>query len=514
MRLIAISLLLFCVLDVSNAILGTRFWKFREMVERQRREKALKQKQKWQNVIPLVGKPMFEFEAQFLMQPLEHFDPMVKDTYQQRYWVNPTYWNKPDGPVFLYIAGERGLGSYVVEIGEHVDLAKKYGALIVAVEHRFYGASINVDGLELKQMQYLSSQQALADLASFHSFAQSKFDLTEKNTWICFGGSYPGALSAWFRLKYPHLVYGAIASSAPVKAETNFEGYNEVVAASLADPVVKGSQECEANVASAFKEINQKIQEKQFDVLKKDFLSCNNISNPNDTATFVSNMASLLMGIVQYNEMTTWDIEQFCSYMTQPRKPYDNLAIFNAKYLNDSGEECSDNSFDNYLKLLRDTTSKSEGVGIRQWTYQTCTQFGYYQTCDSNTTCPFSPQMDLKSSLILCSAAFNISGSVVDRRVDFTNSYYGADHPSGTRIVFVNGSIDPWHALSVLQNLSPTVTAIFINGTAHCANMEEPTPQDLPSLVQARQKIDAQIGQWLQQARGQHENNKLYFKPQ
>ncbi len=45
-------------------------------------------------------------------------------------------------------------------LGEHVDLAKKYGALIFSVEHRFYGGSINKDGLELGQLQYLSSQQA------------------------------------------------------------------------------------------------------------------------------------------------------------------------------------------------------------------------------------------------------------------------------------------------------------------------------------------------------------------
>ena len=56
-------------------------------------------------------------------------------------------------------------------------------------------------------LKYLNSEQALADLAAFSQSMARKFNLTSSK-WISFGGSYPGSLSAWFRLKYPHLVHG------------------------------------------------------------------------------------------------------------------------------------------------------------------------------------------------------------------------------------------------------------------------------------------------------------------
>lgn len=72
-------------------------------------------------------------------------------------------------------------------------------------------------------LQFLSSRQALADLAHFRTVTAATRGLT-KSKWVAFGGSYPGSLAAWFRLKYPHLVHAAVATSAPVHATVNFPG--------------------------------------------------------------------------------------------------------------------------------------------------------------------------------------------------------------------------------------------------------------------------------------------------
>ena len=50
----------------------------------------------------------------------------------------------------------------------------------------FYFSDMSVDNL-----QYLSSEQALADLAYFHNFVSTNYNVTGSK-WVSFGGSYPG----------------------------------------------------------------------------------------------------------------------------------------------------------------------------------------------------------------------------------------------------------------------------------------------------------------------------------
>ena len=55
------------------------------------------------------------------------------------------------------------------------------------------------------------------------------FNINPKSPWISIGGSYPGALSAWFRSKYPHLTIGAISSSGVILAVEDFRDFDEQI---------------------------------------------------------------------------------------------------------------------------------------------------------------------------------------------------------------------------------------------------------------------------------------------
>ena len=44
--------------------------------------------------------------------------------------------------------------------------------------------------------------------------------------WIAFGGSYPGSMAAWLRLKFPHLISGSVSSSGPLEAKVMNSYFN------------------------------------------------------------------------------------------------------------------------------------------------------------------------------------------------------------------------------------------------------------------------------------------------
>lgn len=115
---------------------------------------------------------------------------------------------------------------------------------VIQIEHRFYGPYQPIMGREAtveELLSLLTPQQAMADMIRLakhfkEELGCSQFDRNDSKQQYCpvvtVGGSYPGFLSAMFRLAYADFVDISYASSAPLKLydqSTNQNVYYDIV---------------------------------------------------------------------------------------------------------------------------------------------------------------------------------------------------------------------------------------------------------------------------------------------
>ncbi|OIT40288.1 putative serine protease eda2 [Nicotiana attenuata] len=164
-------------------------------------------------------KSKIPFKTHYFPQNLDHFTflPKSSKVFKQKYLINDKYWQK-GGPIFVYTGNEGNIDWFAANTGFMLDIAPKFHALLVFIEHRFYGDSMPFGKKSYKSpktLGYLNSQQALADYAVLIRSLKQNLS-SESSPVVVFGGSYGGMLASWFRLKYPHIAIGAVASSAPI----------------------------------------------------------------------------------------------------------------------------------------------------------------------------------------------------------------------------------------------------------------------------------------------------------
>jgi serine protease 16 len=420
----------------------------------------------------------------------------------QRYWLNKQFWGGAGYPVFVFIGGEGQESCTRLTSKMYLyDLAQEHSALLVNVEHRFYGKSYPTVDMSTDNLQYLSSQQALADLARV--IQHVKHDLkTESSRVITVGGSYPGNMAAWFKLKYPQITYGSIASSAPLIAKTNFYEYMEVVSDAIDYFSGKQCNDAFRTAAEAVAQLGAGGPGSSgYATLETDFHICKPMENEKDLTILLSDLMGNIQGTVQYNNEHNgvMNVTDICTTMLSGSDPYIQFVQLASQYRSASGLECENANWDDTVAYLSNPIYDPNNAA-RPWTYQTCNEFGYYQTTDSESE-PFHSfiQLNLDFYRALCYESFN--GWTADPQVEWMNEVYGDIDIAGTNIIFPAGTIDPWHALgqtnSTLPLSNPTENALYILGTAHCNDLYAPANSDPQSLTNARQQIAKQVSIWL-----------------
>lgn len=167
----------------------------------------------------------------YIIQDTDHF---VNNGIQfaQRFFQNDQHQRDRDGPRFLLIGAEAAVDYYYVDddFMQMYRWGKDFKAVLYCLEHRFFGYSAPFPNTSVPILKrYLTNEQVLADTAVFIRSKNKEENNTVKPRWVVFGGSYGGNLVATFRLRYPKLSLGGIASSAPLQAKTDFWEYMQRV---------------------------------------------------------------------------------------------------------------------------------------------------------------------------------------------------------------------------------------------------------------------------------------------
>ena len=456
-----------------------------------------------------------------LTQRLDHFDATNPSTFQQRFFYTDRYLveNAEREVIFLCVGGEGpGFTEDVLSGSDHctgdmLEAAKrvslKYGISVhaYALEHRYYGKSYPSFGRESpvtnKNLKYLSSRQALEDLAHFVHFINSQQNKSsEEASWITFGGSYPGFMAGNARLKYPHLIHGAVSNSAPLDLKVDFPEYQGRVAWDLRFPKIGGSETCFEIVKEGH---NQAVS-----LVKKDPVALAkmfNICSPETALNSRENQNQLLGdGLIsvyaQGNDPSCdkplCNIEKLCDRMVSSAQNTNQtyleiLAGVSEEQNADSLVDCIDVSWQETLEYLSEP--RVDFGGMRSWLWQTCTEVGFYQT--SNDSSPFASFYHLiDMDMEICRVAYNIT-NVYDN-VQATRDYYGGlDISDGSRVLSVNGNVDPWSTLGLHESPKHSLPVKMVNGASHHYWTHAVQDSDAPEVVQIREYIYSVVFEWL-----------------
>ncbi|XP_048515366.1 thymus-specific serine protease-like [Athalia rosae] len=434
----------------------------------------------------------------WITQPVDHFNTRDNRTWSMRYYENDQFLSGSNPPILIMLGGEWEITTGWLQSGQMFNIASAHGAIMYYTEHRYYGGSRPTEDTRSENLQYLNVDQALADVAYFIE-AKKKERGLESSKVVVFGGSYAGNMATWARLKYPHLIQGALASSAPVFAKADFYEYYEVVTEALR----RSDSRCPLAVNQAFESIEELLRTpKGPSRLSKFFQLCEPLDATNslDVSSFAEALASSFAGVVQYDEVDSTGktgADRICDVMTSSAlgSPLQRLA-----YLTRLTSDCRDVKYRSTVEFYSATEWESPAVSgsMRSWLYQTCAEYGYYQTANSNKSV-FGSLFTIETYHELCKDLYGdyYTPALLESAVKRTNIVYGGNNPDVRNIIFANGDLDPWHVLSVLEDVGHSAPAIVVPDSSHCQDLYGDAATDSAKMTAAKARIRKIVGEWI-----------------
>ncbi|KAI1417477.1 peptidase S28 [Hypoxylon sp. FL1857] len=441
----------------------------------------------------------FPNSAQFAKSNLSH------GTFKQRYYVDSSYY-KPGGPVYLYISGETSGPSRFsnLQTGIIQILMEATNGLGVILENRYYGESYPFSTSTTDELLFLTTNQTIADNAYFAqhaTFPGIDADLTAPGTpWILYGGSLAGAQTALSIKVHGDVLYGGIASSAPIKVSVGYpEWYN---------PIQKyAPQDCVSRINKIVDNFDLLVEKKHTKAIEE-FKALFGLESLTDNRDFAAAIADPI-GNPGFYHSNTWqelnwnstygprDFFYFCGNVSDIDAPEELTQVDYALANYTNGEPWVGlGSYANYIKTYTlplcpsgDYNSNDcwgtqnasawadiENTSTRSYLYTSCIEQGAYIDAPKEGPTLLSRVVDTSYEQQWCRWAFpagkyNKIPSTPD--IEAYNGF-GAFNLSADRLAFIDGSQDVWNDLCYHSTFAPPLRQTsdlhpeyFITGAGH-----------------------------------------------
>ncbi|MFT7803846.1 lysosomal Pro-X carboxypeptidase-like [Arapaima gigas] len=457
----------------------------------------------WRGGAPRIATHTVFYKTLYYEQKIDHFGFFEDRTFKQRYLVNDQHWHKEGNPILFYTGNEGDITWFSNNTGFMWDVAEELGAMLVFAEHRYYGESMpfGQDSYsDPKHLNYLTSEQALADFAVLIQKLKRTIPGAQNSPVVAIGGSYGGMLSAWMRMKYPNIVVGALAASAPIWQFTDMVPCN-VFYKIVTNDFSQSGGNCSDSIRKSWSAVdNVSSSEAGLKWLSEEFSLCSALKKE-DVLVFKAWLQETWVNLAMVNypyeanflqPLPRWPVQVVCKYLMNSSLP-DKLLL--------QGISRSVKVYYNYTEdtqCLNISQTATGSLGYFGWYYQACTEM-VMPMCTDGVQDMFEPQpWNFEAFSEECYALFGVR----PRPYWAGTVYGGKEISSHSNIVFSNGNLDPWSGGGVTQNLSSSLVAVMIPDGAHHLDLRFNSNYDPPSVLEARALEVKYIKMWIKQQTG------------
>lgn len=388
-------------------------------------------------------------------------------------------------------------------------LAQVFGGTTVALEHRFYGESQPFDSLATEHLDLLTSRQALHDLAQFQQWYVAERNLT--GAVFCLGGSYPGNLAAWYRLEFPDLTAGCWSASGPVHAQEDWPGFGQKVWEAMSTTKFNTQDDEPAKkLYLGYQRLAELIQDgtpgASIAVQQRLNACPGSLTSQADRDNWEMSITTYPGLIMQYNNTYPVHLADIKTVVQAASTPLDAaFAVTDFLNVTKSAEGgCVDLGASAFYRSLMNATLPLSGQGnaMRTWTWQTCNEFGYFQTARAEFGHTNFYTRGASSRALwqqVCNDVFGITNEDVGARIQKTNDYYGGKNPANiSHVFFSNGHLDAWSLLSVTSypENNRNVETMVADLGSHCVGLYAPDSSEVVGATNIRTRAIQLFQSW------------------